>query len=107
MYGVKQTLIVTALSLSLHGIIPVEKEPLEVRQTEGSLRKFLAAYAGFVMVGTYGYLYWESQSTLPQTKLLALTLGYTGAGFSMATATYVATLIWSETGLFQERTTRS
>jgi hypothetical protein len=71
---------------------------------ETSFKKFLTIYIGCCGVGTYAYLYGRSEPGADQATLITLALGYTGAGFSMAAASYVASLIWAETGLFQDKT---
>lgn len=107
MNSLKHTLMLTMLSFSLRAVTPLQDDPLEHRQHEASFKKFVAVYAGFVVVGAYGYLYWQSEPTPSHKKLLALALGYTGAGFSMATATYFASLLWAESGLFQEKPSKA
>jgi hypothetical protein len=107
MNSMKHTLMLTLLSFSVYAVTPIQKRPLNNQNLESSFKKFITVYAGCLFIGTYGYLYWQSESTMSQNRLLGLALGYSGGGFSMATATYFASLLWAESGLFQEKLSKA
>lgn len=106
-------LVLGTITLSLLGT--PEKSSDEKPMTQGlppeaqkkaSLHTFLAAGAGLCFAGTYAALYLKarrSATPLSHSKITIDALGYTGAGFSITAASYFASILWSKSGLFQDK----
>ncbi len=99
----KRIFLISTLALSLQAT--QTERTTQLSQQNSSFQKFLTTYAGCCLIGTYAYLYWQAQHSpsLSHGKLFMLALGYTGAGFSMAAASYFATILWSESKLLQDK----
>lgn len=105
-------LIASTLSLSLNGNKeePVKEQPtaqeLSSAAKTAAMKKFLVMGSGLCFMGTYGALYLKARREyvpISHSKLIVDALGYTGAGFSITAASYFAALLWSKSGLFQDK----
>lgn len=80
-------------------------KPIPGEAHRGSLKTFIAGYATCCFVGTYAYLY-HQKPHLAKEQLFLQAFGYTGVGFSIAAASYLALLLWAESGLLQDKSER-
>jgi len=68
--------------------------------------RFLSIYASLNMAGTFAYLCAHAKASGEEIKPLPFAvdaLGYTGSGCGLVISSYVASLLWAETGLLQAK----